>query len=163
MSSFCDGCENAWSTKKIMSCKLCAMHISNGWSIEQLMHVYGERRKLYQQIGLTNVFPPSSSRPYFPKQKNRENEIGPVSLCYTTKYSMLPKSIQIQIDPVLAETLKKMHKEENKLQKQFFVQQELRVIREINLASTTTLRQQLYDILDPMTQAIYNLQITTHK
>ena len=154
MSSFCDGCEAAWQKNDIMACALCELHIQKGWTTQKLLSVYGSRRQLYNQIGLKNqIFPPMKERTYMaplPIQFNFNFNLA--RQCYKSPV------VSHNLSDAIQNSLKQLHRKSNNDQKQCFVQQELRVLREMEMADTKTLVSALYNVLDPLTQRLLSFK-----
>ena len=154
--SFCDQCVLNWKLNTIMDCDLCKMHLHNGWSIEQMLEVYGNRGLLYDSLGMDNsiFYPPMLNRKYIPVQELQELKLENLQ-CYKKSLHLLNNEIQEKFVH-LKDELIKFHKKENSKQRKEFLEQENFIIRNIDEASTMELKRYLFRGLDSLTQEILN-------
>jgi len=154
--SFCNECVLNWKKNMIMDCDLCKMHLHDGWSIEQMLEVYGRRTVLYDSLGMDGkyILPPMLHRKYLPSQKMQTINIENLE-CYETPFHLLSNALRENFANLKGELIK-FHKRDNVKQREEFIEQEYFIIKNIDEASTMELKGYLFSGLDSLTQEILN-------
>ena len=154
--SFCDECVSNWKNNTIMDCDLCKMHLHDGWSIQQMLEVYGNRDVLYDSIGMDKaiLYPPMLHRRFLSLQQMQGTNMENLK-CYKTQFHLLNKTLQKKLVDI-KEDLLKFHTKGNRRQREAFLEQEYFVLHAINNASTEELKRYLFSALDPLSQKILN-------
>lgn len=151
-SSFCSRCVLSWLRDTIMDCELCNTHLQNGWSIQNLMDVYGKKYEVFKLLHEEiDVFPPLKSRKVL-KKIHFKNEFRLENcVVYDMKFDALPLPLQHYLKDIKSE-LMEMNMKENEEQTLAFLKQEQFLLRHLQLSSTKELQASIFDGLDPFTQ-----------
>lgn len=154
--SFCNECVLNWKNKTIMDCDLCKMHLHDGWSIPQMLQVYGKRDIVYDSLGMDKsiLYPPMLHRKFLSLQTMQEINMENLE-CYKTQFHLLNKTLQNNLMDMKKELIK-FHSKVNRRQREAFLEQEYFVLKAINNATTEELKSFLFSALDPLSQKILN-------
>lgn len=152
--SFCKHCVDSWRNNKIMDCQLCRVHLGNGWTIQQMYEVYGQRKEVYDMVGLPSdaILPPAEKRDYIKPLAYGPSSWNNLLGMLVTKHT-LPGETMMKLEP-MATTLRKMHSLENKAQWKDFLKQEMKIIYHMKQATTKESKEFFFKGLDPLTQKI---------
>ena len=135
-----------------MDCELCNTHLQNGWSIQNLMDVYGTKYEVFKLLHKEiDVFPPLKNRKVrkkirFKNEFRFENCVG-----YDMKFDVLPLQLQDYLKDIKSELIE-MKMKENEGQTSAFLKQEKFLLRQLQMATTKKLQASIFDGLDPFTQ-----------
>jgi hypothetical protein len=138
-----------------MDCSLCRTHLANGWNIEQLLQVYGNREHAYWAAGLSkaSIFPPAEKRSFLhPQTKWKDVKIRN-SLALLLPLHEIPQEIANKMNSIKV-PLEELHAASNKAQAKDFIKQEMKVLYHLRLSTTEVSKELFFQALDPLTQSI---------
>ena len=145
-------CVLSWHRNTVMECDLCDAHLKNGWSIQNMMDIYGKKYELLKMLHKEiDVVPPLKKRKFIQKlQFKNEFHLENV-VVYDIKFDALPPHLKDYLKDIKSELLE-MNTKENEEQTLAFLKQEQFLLRHLQLAITKKLQKSIFDGLDPFTQ-----------
>ena len=156
MSYFCRECIQKWGKNTIMDCKICRDHLASGWSIQNMLEIYGRKRKEMDFLGWENtmIYPPSSNRPFISHiEYPNFNLLHIEKIKYILNTPPNLTNVERQLKPLVTQFSQFQH-QDNKEQYKLFMKQEMRIVYLYNMMTTYQTKQLVWDAMDPFIQHI---------
>ena len=156
MTHFCRDCIRSWNTKKIMDCDLCRKHLSQGWTTDLLLKVYGEKRDALDSLGWEGVeiFPPSPDRKPIETIANKVNKslnLRNIKTVLNEPFHLLNEHYKVRLSTIKERLLKCQQEKE---QYKVFLEKEYRTLNLYNMVTTYKTREIVWEAIDPLLQHI---------
>ncbi len=157
MAYFCRGCVDSWKKHKIMACELCQNHVHHGWTIKQLLDVYGKQREAMDLLGWKDVmiYPPSQQRNYLPHQEIDNHNALKLNMVVNiiNKPHLASGRAKAMLGDFWYDELLRLAED---VQYSSFLKQQKRILNLYNMVTTYQTRNIVWEALDPLVQWVIN-------